>query len=191
MGRKAASIAIRRTPSAVNLPLTSVVRHERPSAGVGVGCLTSTIGMLGEFYSRFLDCPCIAEQHPSNGRYRESITKSRGVSGLPGGQGSRKRRSALLESGRGGFGRKALQTRLPSPFFSQDRRAQFWPAGHSRERSLDSGSHAATMYNAVGISGCEPPHPQEYPRKTNVISHLSGVRRRRPRRLATICIWTL
>ena len=39
--------------------------------------------------------------------------------------------------------------------------------------------------------GFEPPQPQEYPRKTNVISDLSGVRRQRPRRPATICIWKL
>ena len=38
-------------------------------------------------------------------------------------------------------------------------------------------SQTATTYSAVGISGCEPPQPQEYPRKIHFISDLSGIRR--------------
>jgi hypothetical protein len=30
-----------------------------------------------------------------------------------------------------------------------------------------NGSHAATMYKAVGISGCEPPQPQQFGHKFN------------------------
>ena len=39
--------------------------------------------------------------------------------------------------------------------------------------------------------GCEPPQPQQYPYKISVFSNLSGARKQRPRRPATICIWKL
>ena len=36
------------------------------------------------------------------------------------------------------------------------------------DRKPASRRHAATMYNAVGISGCEPPQPQQFSRKINI-----------------------
>ena len=32
-----------------------------------------------------------------------------------------------------------------------------------------NGGHAATMYKAVGISGCEPPQPPQFSHKINII----------------------
>jgi hypothetical protein len=48
-----------------------------------------------------------------------------------------------------------------------------------------SASHAASMYSAVGISGCEPP-PQEHSGKTNLFKDLLGVCNRRPPTRPTI-----
>ena len=37
-------------------------------------------------------------------------------------------------------------------------------------------SHAATMYSPVGISGCEPPQPQQFGSKINIIRGLDSDR---------------
>ena len=39
-----------------------------------------------------------------------------------------------------------------------------------------NGGHAATMYSAVGISGCEPPQPQQFGSKINIIRGLDSDR---------------